>query len=169
MGWTFFDETKQTGGNASFVLRRWSVVCRASARARSGSGAEEKSAHAHGRSGDRETDDGRRTTEDGPHKSMRRSRDNTCHFSYVDIRFGFCVFSAWEVSMPSAKRGFSENRFQYAKSTLGFEHIATTILAPTSRLASFLLADANRDGLDDLLTLPKMPTAFLSTLQRYAA
>jgi len=51
-------------------------------------------------------------------------------------------------------------RFRYAKSTTGFEHIATTITAPLSRLASPMLADFNGDGLDDLL----MPdTTVLST------
>jgi RHS repeat-associated protein len=45
-----------------------------------------------------------------------------------------------------------ETRFQYAKSTTGFEHIATTIAAPMSRLASYMLGDFNGDGLDDLLS-----------------
>jgi hypothetical protein len=35
-----------------------------------------------------------------------------------------------------------ETRFQYAKSTTGFEHVATTIAAPMSRLASYMLADS---------------------------
>jgi len=45
-----------------------------------------------------------------------------------------------------------ENRFQYAEASTGFEHIATTIAAPTSRLASYMHADFNGDGLDDLLS-----------------
>ncbi len=45
-----------------------------------------------------------------------------------------------------------ENRFQYAETRTGFEHIATTIAAPMSRLASYMLGDFNGDGLDDLLT-----------------
>ncbi len=50
-----------------------------------------------------------------------------------------------------------ENRFQYAKSTRGFEHVATTIAAPTSRLASYMLGDFNGDGLDDLLSPDTSP------------
>ena len=49
-----------------------------------------------------------------------------------------------------------ETRFQYAKSTTGFEHVATTIAAPTSRLASYLFADVNGDGIDDLLARIKV-------------
>ena len=45
-----------------------------------------------------------------------------------------------------------ENRVQYASLRRGFERDTTTIAAPTSRLASYLLADFNGDGLDDLLT-----------------
>jgi hypothetical protein len=53
-----------------------------------------------------------------------------------------------------------ETRFQYAKSTTGFEQGKTTITAPLSKLSSPMLADFNGDGLDDLL-LPD--TSELST------
>ncbi|HRI72800.1 MAG TPA: VCBS repeat-containing protein, partial [Polyangium sp.] len=51
-----------------------------------------------------------------------------------------------------------ETRFQYANSRRGFEHVATKITASTSRLASYMLADFNGDGLDDLLSPDTNPT-----------
>ena len=76
------------------------------------------------------------------------------------------LISAQECAADGACK--PETRFQYPKSTTGFEHVATNIAAPTSKLSSPIVGDFNGDGLDDVLlpdSSPILSTPDWSSLQ----